>query len=137
MPDNKSGESFLEKCLSLFECYTSVVNASEIFSRCSSKEEIEVAKKYFLGVSVLGIPFRYSVTAGEILKETEIKSNSSNLRDSLIMTMCVETKLPMITLNENRYIHLSERFNVKLISKEIIIQNNSPEIIFKKAKILI
>ena len=127
----------MEKCLSLFECYTSVVNASEVFSRCSSKEEIELTKKCFLGVSVLGIPFRYSVTAGEILRETEIKSNSHNLRDSLIMTMCVETKLPMITLNENRYKHLSERFNVKLIRKEIIIQNNSPEIIFKKAKILI
>ncbi len=50
--------------------------------------------------------------------------------------MCSETKLPLFTSNEIRYKELSKIFKVKLISKEIIITCNSPEMIFKKAKIL-
>lgn len=122
--------------MSLFECYTSVINASEIFSVCSTKKRIENAKRSFLGVSILGIPFRYSVTAGKIMRRINDKKLKNTFRDSLIITMCAETKLPLFTLNESRYKNLSDYFKVKLISKEIIIQNNSPEIIFKKAKIL-
>ncbi len=50
--------------------------------------------------------------------------------------MCAETKLPLFTSKVNRYKVISKFFKVKLISKEIIIDHNSPEIIFKKAKIL-
>jgi len=56
----------LSKCLSMFDCYTSVINASEIFSYCLNKREIELAKKSFSGINVLGIPFRYSLKIGEI-----------------------------------------------------------------------
>jgi len=113
-----------------------VVNASEVFSICSSKKQIEIAKKSFFGVGVLGIPFRYSICSGEVLRKIKNKNLKNSFRDSLIISMCIETKLPLLTLNENIYKDLSNYFKVKLISKEIIIQNNSPEIIFKKAKIL-
>lgn len=46
--------------------------------------------------------------------------------------MCLETKLPFFTLDESKYVDLSKHFKVKLISKEMIIQNNSQEIILKK-----
>lgn len=52
------------------------------------------------------------------------------------MALCAETKLPIFTSNEIRYKELSKIFKVKLISKEIIIASSSPEMIFKKAKIL-
>jgi len=59
-------DTLLSKCLKLFECYTSVINASEIFSDCKSNKDTELAKNSFNGVNILGIPFRYSVKIGEI-----------------------------------------------------------------------
>lgn len=50
--------------------------------------------------------------------------------------MCLETKLPIFTLNEDKYYDLSKAFKIKLINKKLITQNNSPEIIFQKVKIL-
>ncbi|MFZ1323232.1 MAG: hypothetical protein WAT71_16870 [Ignavibacteria bacterium] len=58
----------LSKCLKLFVCYTSVINASEIFSRCINKTELDNVKNFFSGINILGIPFRYSVKIGEILQ---------------------------------------------------------------------
>lgn len=50
--------------------------------------------------------------------------------------MCAETGLPLVTSKEERYKNISKFFKVKLINKEIIIAGDSPELIFKKAKIL-
>lgn len=50
--------------------------------------------------------------------------------------MCSETKLPLFSSNELRYKDISKIFKVKLINKELILKSNSPEQIFKKAKIL-
>lgn len=58
----------LSKCLKLFVCYTSVINASEIFSGCTNKAELDNVKNSFTGINILGIPFRYSLKIGEILQ---------------------------------------------------------------------
>lgn len=132
-----TGSSLLLKCLAVFDsCYTSVINASEIFAGCSTKKMLENAKHSFYGVGVLGIPYKYSSTIGEVMKTVKKKNLNNNLRDALIITMCAETKLPIFTSNEIRYKELSKIFKVKLISKEIIIKCNTSEMIFKKAKIL-
>ncbi|MBK8551893.1 MAG: hypothetical protein IPL53_12825 [Ignavibacteria bacterium] len=61
--------SLLEKTKSLFDgCYTSVINASEIFSECSGKRAILKAKTAFEDIGILGIPFRYSLKTGEVMK---------------------------------------------------------------------
>lgn len=54
-------------------CYTSVVNTSEIFSGCSDKNMLENAKHSFYGVGVLGIPYRYSFTIAEVMKQIKKK----------------------------------------------------------------
>lgn len=120
----------------MFDCYTSVLNASEIFAGCKGKFQIEKAKHSFFGTGVLGIPYKYSFRIGEIIKKIESGKLNNSYRDAVITAVCVETKLPLLTLNENKYSQLSALFKLKLISKEIIIQNNSPEVIFKKAKLL-
>lgn len=58
----------LSKCLKLFVCYTSVINASEMFSMYSNKSELDHVKNSFTGINILGIPFRYSIKIGEILR---------------------------------------------------------------------
>lgn len=120
----------------MFDCYTSVINASEIFAGCTRKSQIEKAKHSFYGTGVLGIPYKYSLRIGDIIKKIEEEKLNNSLRDAVMTAVCTETKLPLFTLNENKYSQLTGSFNLKIISKEIIIQNNSPEVIFKKAKIL-
>lgn len=67
-------DSVLQKCTGMFNgCYTSVVNASEVFSDCSDGKMIEEAKKLFTGISILGIPFRYSLKTGEVMKAIKKK----------------------------------------------------------------
>lgn len=71
----ESGSPLLLKCLSVFDyCYTSVINASEIFAACSSKKMLENAKHSFYGVGVLGIPYKYSFMISEVMKMVKKKS---------------------------------------------------------------
>jgi predicted nucleic acid-binding protein len=72
---DKSEISILEKCVNLFdECYTSVVNASEIFSECKRESSINKAKKAFDRIGILGIPFRYSVSISRVMNAIKKKS---------------------------------------------------------------
>ncbi|MDQ3019984.1 MAG: hypothetical protein M3R36_05365 [Bacteroidota bacterium] len=66
--------SLLLKCLKLFDgCYTSVINAAEIFSGCTTPIMKESAKHSFYGVGVLGIPYKYSFRIGEVLEQIKKK----------------------------------------------------------------
>ncbi len=66
--------SLLLKCLKLFDgCYTSVINASEIFSGCTSQNMLDKAKYSFYGVGVLGIPYKYSFTIGDVMRQIKKK----------------------------------------------------------------
>lgn len=132
----KNIPSVLLKCLTMFDCYCSVINAAEIFYGCSGKVQLEKSKHSFYGSGVLGIPYKYSYTIADIMNKISTSKLKNNLRDALITAICKETKLPMFTLNTKRYSELFRIYDLKLITKEIIRKNNSSEIIFKKANIL-
>ena len=66
---SSGNESLLTKCLGMFDgCYTSVINASEIFSECKSPKAEDEAKRLFADVGILGIPFRYSLKIGKAMR---------------------------------------------------------------------
>ena len=121
--------SFLLRCLEHFDhCYTSVINIGEVLSACKGKLQTESAKRAFYGVGLLGIPYRYSERLGQILRH--VKDNkSNNYRDALIIMMCSETRLTLVTFNTERYMTLSKKFGVKVIGREAI-----EESIFKQTK---
>ena len=67
--------SVLQKAIDIFDCcYTSVINASEIFSECHDEKMIVKAKKSLEKIGILGIPFRYSVKIGELVKVIKKKT---------------------------------------------------------------
>ncbi len=67
-------QTLLSKCIDIFEgCYTSVINASEIFSECENSGMTEEAKSLFNDVGILGIPFRYSLKIAETMKAIKKK----------------------------------------------------------------
>ncbi len=72
---SSKNKPLLSKCVRLFDgCYTSVVNASEIFSECENPKMLEEAKNLFKDVGILGIPFRYSLKIGEVIKSIKKKN---------------------------------------------------------------
>lgn len=118
-------DSVLLKCLSLFDCYTSVINASEVFAKCSSKQQEENAKQAFFGSGVLGIPYKYSHTIGKLLKD------NMNYRDAFMTAILIETKLPIVSFT-NMDSDYSGKYGIKIIQPQVILKNNSPQAIFKK-----
>jgi predicted nucleic acid-binding protein len=133
---SKNSESLLLKCLKLFDCYSSVLNASEIFYGCRGNRQLNNAKYSFYGTGMLGIPYKYSYKIAEVLKIIEKNNLHNSYRDAVITAVCSETKLPLVTLNEMKYKSLFKSSGLKLIKKDIIIRFSNPEIIFNKAKIL-
>lgn len=130
-------DSVFQRSITLFDhCYTSVINAAELFSGFSGKRAAEKVKRSLIDVGVLGIPFRYSLKIADMMKVIEKFKTGNNIRDAVILAMCAETRLPILTSNESRYKELAKKFKVKIISEEIVRNNTSPELIFKKAKIL-
>ena len=59
-PKGAFAESILVKTTKLFSSYTSVLNAAEVLAACPDKRSSDKALKAFYGISVLGIPYRYS-----------------------------------------------------------------------------
>jgi len=122
-------DSVLLKCLELFDCYTSVINASEVFSECKSAKQEEYAKQAFFGSGVLGIPYKYSVTIGKILK------HKIDFRDACMIAMMLETKLPVISFTDKKA-EYSAQFGIKFIQPQFVLKYKSPQIIFKKANLI-
>jgi len=70
-----NNSSVLKKAIGTFDgCYTSVINASEIFSECPDEKTLIKAKNSFEKIGILGIPFRYSVKIGEFMKVIKKKT---------------------------------------------------------------
>lgn len=126
----------VKKCRESFECFTSVINASEIFEHCRTKSEIEKAKISFSGINILGIPFRYSLGISEIIKKIKKRRIRISLRDAVVMSVCIQARLPMLALNEKRYLKYSDIISLQLINKKLILHNSSSEEILRKAKII-
>ena len=121
---SKERESFLLNCLSRFDnCYTSVINIAEVLSACKTAKQTANAKHAFYGVGLLGIPYRYSEKLGQILRNIKEKDTGS-YRDALIIMMCSETKLPLVTFEADRYLSLSKKFNVRVIGRNSISEDN-------------
>lgn len=119
-------DSVLLKCLSLFDCYTSVINASEVFAKCETKEQEENAKQSFFGSGVLGIPYKYSHTIGKLLKD------KMNYRDACVTAILIETKLPIVSFTDMKS-EYAQKYGIKIVQSHIIQQYNTPQLIFSNS----
>ena len=72
-PKGTLTESKLVKAINLFRSYTSVLNVSEVLAACPDKGTPYKALKAYYGISVLGIPYRYSIKISEVLREIKKK----------------------------------------------------------------
>ena len=90
-------ESVLEKLMTHGVCFTTVVNASELYFAASSEEEKRVIDAVMKALKVLGINSRYSLNISEFFNKV------ATTRDALICTAAKINKLPLVTNNMDKY----------------------------------
>ena len=94
---DKDEDSDLEFLLSKFNCFTTAINASEIFYHCVSDNEKEIAQKLLNSMKVLGYNSRYS------LKMFGKKEETSGIRDAMIAVVAEVSKLPFVSYRKQIY----------------------------------
>ena len=86
-------------------CFTTVLNASELLSACNSEDEKYAVRSVLDSLKVLGLHSRYALNVPEFSGKTE------NVRDALFAVVSQINKLPVVTLNTERY----RKTNLKII----------------------
>ncbi len=95
---NKSTQSVLEKAVEKGSCFTTAINASELYlgaENDSTKELIDELFKPLTGV--LGFHPRYSLTVYDIRRKVK------NIRDAMFLSIAINNKLPVLTAQKERY----------------------------------
>jgi predicted nucleic acid-binding protein len=86
-------------------CFTTVLNASELLAACNNDEEKYAVRSVLDSVKVLGLHSRYALSVPEYSDKTK------NIRDALFAVVSKINKLPVVTLNTDRY----KNSNLKII----------------------
>lgn len=97
--------SLLVKLMQKGVCYTTVLNASELYLACKTPEEKNCVDAVLYSLKILGIHPRYSLSVHKYQQQ------KSSLRDSLFSVVAEINKLPVVTKNSDRYSGL----NIKII----------------------
>ena len=95
--DKNSGDSILLKIMQNSICFTSVINASELFFAAKSEIEKDSVQKVLTGLKVLGMHSRYSLLINKY------SSLVNTVRDALICVLADYNKLPIVTNNTGNF----------------------------------
>ncbi|HTY10137.1 MAG TPA: PIN domain-containing protein [Bacteroidota bacterium] len=98
---HREGTSYLRKAMNVFFCYTTVFNAIEAFSVARSKKEIQAVDDAMSALKVLGLNSKSAKAAGRFF--SVVGSGKLNEMPALIAGLCIESKLPIVTLNPRRF----------------------------------
>jgi predicted nucleic acid-binding protein len=98
LTDNDSSkELLLLKLMQKGICFTSVLNASQLFMLAKSDFEKEKVRDLLNTLKVLGIHSRYSLAIPDCI------NNFKNTRDALFYVLAEQNKLIILTLNPDKY----------------------------------
>ena len=78
-------------------CFTTVLNASELLAICKNEKEKSAVRSVLDSLKVLGLHSRYALSIPEFAGKT------SSIRDSLFAVVSLINKLPIVTLDRERY----------------------------------
>ncbi len=92
-----NSESLLRKLSKEYFCYTTVFNAIELFAVSKSLKETQAVEDAMNAMKILGVNAKSAKNIGTIV--SSIKNDFS----ALIAGVCIESKLPIITLNPKRF----------------------------------
>lgn len=99
------GSSLLRRLMSGFFCYTTVFNAIEAFSAARSEKEIQAVDDAMSAMKVLGLNAKSAKSVGRIFFGNRDGTKGLTL---LIAGICIESKLPIATMNPGRFSHVKQ-----------------------------
>ena len=94
-------ESYLIKLMQKGICFTSVLNASELFMFANSDFEKEKVRDLLNALKVLGLHSRYSLSIPNCM------NNFKNIREALFYILAEQNRLSIVSLNPEKYSGLS------------------------------
>ena len=94
-------ESYLIKLMRSGICFTSVLNASELYHLTDSQLELERVNDILYSIKVLGIHARYSLSV------PKYKNRFKNIRDLLFYTLAESNKLTIVSFNPEKFDNLT------------------------------
>jgi predicted nucleic acid-binding protein len=94
---DKDSESLLEKLMMTYICFTTVINASELYFAVRNEKEKTAVDKLLRSLKVLGMNARYSMLIPDFKETTE------SLRDALICALSKNNKLALVTNKKEKY----------------------------------
>ncbi len=107
----KEKESYLMKLMLRYDCFTTVINATEVYEFAGITNKI-YADQMLYGLKVLGIHSRYADKIAEIIENSKKNIKIWNLRDAIVVMMAIQNRLVLATFNEEKYLNYN---NVKIL----------------------
>lgn len=98
---NSITESYLIQLMKTGICFTSVLNAAELYSLTNSSLELQKVNDLLYGIKVLGIHARYSLSV------PNYKDRFKNIRDLLFYLLAELNKLTIISFNPEKFDNLA------------------------------
>lgn len=95
--NQKNKRSFLTNLMKKGECFTTVLNASELYFSARSEEEKFVIKKLLYALKVLGLNSRYS------LEIPQYSEKFKNYRECLFYIVAEKNNLTIVTNTPSKY----------------------------------
>ena len=91
----------LRRLLEATRCYTTFIQAAEIYAAARGEEELRMVERTLFGLKILGGSSRYSKTIGEVL--TSLGSMRDH-RTAIVAAMALEARIPLVTgTNVDKY----------------------------------
>jgi len=100
-----NGNNYFINLMQTGICFTTVLNASELLVVCNNEDEKFAVRSVLDSLKVLGLHSRYSLSVPEFSEKTR------NVRDALFAVVALINKLPIVTMNIERY----KKTNLKII----------------------
>lgn len=95
--NNSDTEPSLLKLMQKGICFTSVLNASELFMTAKTDFEKDKVRDLLNAINVLGLHARCS------LDIPDCKNDFNNIRDALFYVLAGQNKLTIVSLNPDKY----------------------------------
>lgn len=97
--------NYLMNLMQIGICFTTVLNAAELLAACKNDDEKYSVRSVLDSLKVLGLHSRYALSVPEFSDKTQ------NVRDALFAVVSLINKLPIVTMNRDRY----KKTNLKII----------------------
>lgn len=105
----------LRRLLEVLPCYTTFLQAAEIYSVTRSEQERHIVERALFGIKILGASSRYAKTIGDILSSPH---RTGGHRPAIVAAMAIESDIPVVT--DAYYTIFSEIPRVRVISASIL-----------------